>query len=237
MSKTLTNLRSLFLDKINQSSSNHDFGSDYTIIDRFLNEAYLEIGQETDVFEIREALAQVAAQANYIIGTDVFASVNNPLIKDIVDYENHYLNKITPAQYSLRPASSGTPYEWTIISSYSGSPTAEVRTLYLYPTPSGTDTLYLVAEIIPDELSATTDVPIWDEVYSLHNIVADVAVAKALHAIGDLRFASYSVEGDAKVRRMRSRVMQERDSYNRDPGPVLQRAQTRGVTDYPLWRR
>lgn len=243
MAKTLTNLRALFLNKINQESDNHDFGTgtDYTRIDIFLNEAYREIMKITGVGQFRESLTLTVSDAEYIIGTDILTTVNNPRILRIVDYKDYPLTKLTEAEFSLYSTSdSGNPTLWAMIHTYSGSPTAMVRTVNFYPKPNSAEVLYLICEILPAELSATTDVPIWDEVFGLHNIIASVAAAKALMSIGDARFVNYEVAQDKDVREMKLLVAVERAGDNREPGPTLKRNapsnmpfHRNGVIDYP----
>ena len=235
MAKTLSNLRASFLAKINQTSSNHDFQSDYTNIDIYLNEAYLKIAKETGVCRFREALTLTASDADYLIGTDVLATVNNPRILRILDHQSFPLTKITEGQFSLLSDSSGDPQQWTEIYTYSGSPTAMVRTINFWPTPNAATVLHLICEIIPSELSSTTDVPIWDEVFGLHTIIADVALAEALKALGDMRYAAYDFVQDKRVREMKRFVSNERMPDYRDPGPKLPRtgAGIKNIVDYP----
>lgn len=231
MSKTLSNLRTLFLNKLNQASNNHDFGSDYTIIDSFLNEAYVEICQETGVLRYKEALTLTPSTASYIIGTALLTSYSTARILDIVDYNSRPLDKITEEQYLQYSVATGTPAAWTISHSYSGSPIQMVRTLFFYPTPNSAEVFYLICQIMPTELSATTDIPIWNEVYAQHNIIAEVAAAKALKVLGDMRYSAYEVSKDEFVRKMRKRVEEEWMPSNRDTGAFF-KSQKSFVRDY-----
>jgi len=190
--------------------------------------------KETGAGRYREILTLTVSDGAYVIGTDILTTVNNAKILQIVDHENAPLNKITEAEFTTRSASSGTPLEWCIISSYSGTPTAQVRTVNFWPTPNAAEDLYLICEILPTELSSTTDIPIWDESLGLHNIIADVAAAKALLSLGDAKYAAYDIRQDAKVREMRLSVANEWMPSNRDPGPGMKRTgRIQQVIDYP----